>query len=173
MSAVKRTVRPRAALGNESGLVVSKTGFVNLEGIMSRYERSLSGAMVVGCVSMIAIASAAWAETVTLRLKSGGLSVEGNLVSFDGNAYVIRSDALGTMSLDADKFACVGAACSKAKEWNPYASAAKSGTSQPAPIEKPVRPIKKGPNKSSKSNPYETSPLWQALTGNTPSPPRQ
>ena len=108
---------------------------------MSRHVRTLCGAAVVSCVSMMAATGTASAETVTMRLNSGGFSVEGDLVGFDGKAYVIRSRVFGTMSLDAGKFDCVGAACPQAKAWNPYAPESKGSVAKSARPGKPVRPV--------------------------------
>lgn len=51
------------------------------------------------------------AEEVTLKLKDGGLIVSGDLISFDGRNYSLKSDVLGEVQLSAEKFDCVGAGC--------------------------------------------------------------
>lgn len=51
------------------------------------------------------------AEDVQLKLDRGGLTIAGALVHFDGKNYVIDSDTFGIISLGADKFSCIGAAC--------------------------------------------------------------
>lgn len=135
---------------------------------MSKFMRSMFGVAVVGCISVTAVVSAALAETVTLRLNSGGISIEGDLVSFDGEAYVIRSRVFGTMSLDADKFDCVGAACPETEEWNPYVLKAENKASKAAPVAKTEQQIWLHPQKPAITNPYKNSPIWQALTGKSP-----
>ena len=51
---------------------------------------------------------------ITLQMRGGDFQVRGELKSFDGANYTISSRALGTMSLDATRFECVGDNCPKA-----------------------------------------------------------
>ncbi|MEL6372344.1 MAG: phosphate ABC transporter substrate-binding/OmpA family protein [Pseudomonadota bacterium] len=67
-------------------------------------------ALVAGVVASLS-GFAAMAEDVTLRLKGGGFEISGKLKSFDGKRYVIASPALGTMTLEADRFDCASAGC--------------------------------------------------------------
>lgn len=55
--------------------------------------------------------AAANAADVTLKMKTGDFSVTGTIQSFDRQTYKIFSPAFGTMTLDANRFECVGSAC--------------------------------------------------------------
>ena len=59
----------------------------------------------------LAVPVMASAEEVTLRLKGGGFSVSGDLVAYEDSKYVIESQALGRMTLDASRFDCEGDGC--------------------------------------------------------------
>lgn len=67
------------------------------------------------------------AAEVKLQLKGGGFEITGELRSFDGRQYVIDSKALGTMSIDAVRFDCVGPACPKAPTVAPAAAIRRAG----------------------------------------------
>jgi phosphate transport system substrate-binding protein len=56
-------------------------------------------------------ASPALSGEVTLRLKTGGLTITGRLVDHNDQFYMIENDALGVMWLSPEKFRCDGAAC--------------------------------------------------------------
>lgn len=71
---------------------------------------SLLVAMVLGGYASVNVA----AEDATLRFKGGGFEVTGNLLSFDGRQYEIKSDVLGLMTLDAERFDCVAGSCPSA-----------------------------------------------------------
>ncbi|MEQ8824391.1 MAG: phosphate ABC transporter substrate-binding/OmpA family protein [Filomicrobium sp.] len=60
-------------------------------------------------------ATSVLAADVTLRMKGGGFEINGSLQSFDGKAYVIRSEEFGEMNLNAKRFDCIGAACPNAQ----------------------------------------------------------
>lgn len=64
--------------------------------------------------TMLLVAAPALAADVTLRMKGGDFSVSGELRAFDGAKYTIVSKSFGSMSLDANRFDCEGAACPKA-----------------------------------------------------------
>lgn len=53
----------------------------------------------------------AHADDVVLTLKAGGLTVNGRLVDFDGQNYTLETEALGRITVGAEKFACLGQAC--------------------------------------------------------------
>ncbi|MEO1280691.1 MAG: phosphate ABC transporter substrate-binding/OmpA family protein, partial [Pseudomonadota bacterium] len=55
--------------------------------------------------------SAVLAKQITLRMKGGGFQVQGDLKAFDSTKYTIFSNTLGTMSLDASRFDCLGDNC--------------------------------------------------------------
>ncbi|MBX2853829.1 MAG: substrate-binding domain-containing protein [Rhodobacteraceae bacterium] len=57
------------------------------------------------------LATPAISQEVTLRMKGGGFSVSGELVNTDGASYTINSATLGTMTLDAERFECLGNGC--------------------------------------------------------------
>jgi phosphate transport system substrate-binding protein len=59
------------------------------------------------------VAKAAEGNTVTLRMKGGGFEISGELKGADGTRYVVRSQTQGTLTLDANRFDCVGEACSR------------------------------------------------------------
>lgn len=54
------------------------------------------------------------AAEITLRMKGGGFELSGELKEYDGAKYVIISPALGSMTIDATRFDCVGDNCPKA-----------------------------------------------------------
>jgi phosphate transport system substrate-binding protein len=76
-------------------------------------HRMMGGA--VAALGLALLAGAALAETVTLKLKSGGLEIEGDLVAFDGSMYQLKSPVFGDMTLDAARFSCSGAGCPSEK----------------------------------------------------------
>ena len=67
--------------------------------------------LIVAGLAIALAAPQAKAAEVTLRMKGGGFSVSGELVSFDNFKYVIVSKAFGRMGLDAQRFDCIGNAC--------------------------------------------------------------
>lgn len=62
-------------------------------------------------IAAVLAAAPAQADDVVLRMKDGNFQVEGTLLSFDGTTYVIASKQVGTMSLFAGRFDCIGEAC--------------------------------------------------------------
>ncbi len=58
-------------------------------------------------------AGAAGAGQVTLVLRTGGLTMMGELLQSNKGSYVIKSDKFGVVSVEAAKFECSGAACPK------------------------------------------------------------
>lgn len=67
--------------------------------------------IVAAAIAVAAMTGIAQAAEITLQMKGGGFTVQGELRSFDGSKYVIESKVLGTMSLDASRFECAGAGC--------------------------------------------------------------
>ena len=53
------------------------------------------------------------AGQVTLVLRTGGLTMMGELLQSNKGSYVIKSDKFGVVSVEAAKFECSGAACPK------------------------------------------------------------
>ncbi len=76
------------------------------------------------------------AEDVTLRMKGGGFEISGNLQSYDGKAYIVRSDEFGNISLNADRFDCIGGGCPGAAN----AAAPPVRTANQAAIDRPAVP---------------------------------
>lgn len=66
-------------------------------------------AVVLACVQPLS----ANAGEVTLRMKGGDLEVSGELVAFNGLKYTIAAPAFGSMTLEASRFDCVGADCTR------------------------------------------------------------
>jgi phosphate transport system substrate-binding protein len=58
----------------------------------------------------LAAALPAISGEVTLKARDGSMSMTGELISFDGQAYTIRS-AIGEVSVDAQQVDCIGADC--------------------------------------------------------------
>lgn len=87
---------------------------------------------LVACSIFAVGATAVSAAEVTLRMKGGDFQVTGDLRSFDRSKYTISSKSLGTMSLDASRFDCIGGGCPKGNE---IISAPAAGTGQTATVE--------------------------------------
>ncbi len=82
---------------------------------MLRNSRKMT-VVALAALSVSVGAGAALAETIKLKLKSGGVEIEGTLVSFDGVKYQLNSPVFGEMSLDAARFTCSGSGCPKGKK---------------------------------------------------------
>src|SRR5271166_5076944 len=63
--------------------------------------------------AIIAVICTAHAGEVTLALRSGGLTIIGELVASDAGSFVIKSEKFGVMAVESSKFDCAGAACPK------------------------------------------------------------
>lgn len=85
------------------------------------------------------IGGSAFASEVTLRVKNGDFQITGELVSFEDAKYTIISRSLGTMTLEATRYDCVGAGC-------PKESAA---VSSPATAQALQQPLENGPTQLS------------------------
>ncbi len=74
-----------------------------------------TAARAIGSAAAFAVvaagAGAVRAAEITLQMKGGGFTVQGELKSYDGARYVIESKALGTMTLDGGRFECSGPGC--------------------------------------------------------------
>ncbi len=55
----------------------------------------------------------AFADDVVLKLNSGGLTVSGKLLEFDGENFLVETEALGTIRVSRNKFSCEGEGCPK------------------------------------------------------------
>src|SRR5262245_5060335 len=91
-------------------------------------------------ITTLTVSALAWAAgeaaaaEVTLRMKGGGFQLSGELKAYDNTKFVIDNKTLGTMTLDATKFDCIGAGCPRAQ---PTAVA-------PAGVGAPARPAPTG-----------------------------
>jgi phosphate transport system substrate-binding protein len=55
----------------------------------------------------------AFSNKVELKLNEGGQAIAGKLQGFDGKNYVVDTDFLGVVRIDANKVSCLGSACPK------------------------------------------------------------
>lgn len=65
-------------------------------------------------VSLLAttiFSSPALSASISLQLNDGGFTITGELISFDGDHYVVESPTLGSMTVSVDKFRCIKGAC--------------------------------------------------------------
>jgi phosphate transport system substrate-binding protein len=67
-------------------------------------------ALLIGLFVFV-LGSSAFAEEVMLKLNSGGLTISGNLVEFDGENYLVETEVLGKIRVSKDKFSCLGGGC--------------------------------------------------------------
>ncbi len=72
-----------------------------------------NAARILACtiVGICACAANAFSGEVTLRAKNGDFEIKGELTAYDQNKYTILSTSLGSMSLDAARFDCIGSNC--------------------------------------------------------------
>ncbi|MEM9781618.1 MAG: phosphate ABC transporter substrate-binding/OmpA family protein [Pseudomonadota bacterium] len=80
--------------------------------MMLTESKRLNVALAAAFAAPVALAGAAQAQTnsITLRSLDGATSLTGELVSFDGAAYTMRT-SLGTLTIDAGQVSCIGAGC--------------------------------------------------------------
>lgn len=110
--------------------------------------------LLVGALST----STSTAGEVTLKLKGGGLTVVGELQSFNGESYTVDSKALGVTTYPAKSFDCVAGACPAAKP---------SRTAQP----KPPRPTDRNVSAGAAGAATATIPVApRAAAGTTAAP---
>lgn len=57
--------------------------------------------------------SPAFSNEILLKLDKGDLTIAGQLLYFDGENYVVKTDALGRVRVNADRFSCIGGVCPK------------------------------------------------------------
>lgn len=70
---------------------------------------------IVVCAALSAVACPVSAQEIMLVSKSGGLSVSGVLLAFDGETYQVETD-LGRITISDDDLTCQGAGCPSAKD---------------------------------------------------------
>jgi len=99
---------------------------------MTKDDRHCTKRMVAATflVSLL-IASGALAEQVMLRSDDGQVSVSGDLISFDGEHYVVRVPNLGELRLAASRTTCSGPGCPPTEEVQVTST---SETDEPAPV---------------------------------------
>ena len=68
------------------------------------------------CLTLVGFASPVLANEVSLRLKSGSLTIVGKLISFDGEKYLVETKSLGVVTAKADEFACIKGDCPTASD---------------------------------------------------------
>jgi len=66
----------------------------------------------IACAGLCSLGTAFGGE-VTLALRSGGLTIIGELVASDAGSFVIKSEKFGVMAVESAKFECSGMACPK------------------------------------------------------------
>ena len=69
---------------------------------------------VVVIVCLIAGLTTASAAEVTLRMRGGTFEVKGNLLSYNGKAFVVAVPGIGNLTLDASRYDCTGPNCPSA-----------------------------------------------------------
>lgn len=72
--------------------------------------RRLTRKALVLSAAMLAGATIAYAEPITLRSTDGSVTMVGELLSFDGSTYLLRSN-FGDVSVDVNDVTCVGDTC--------------------------------------------------------------
>lgn len=78
----------------------------------------LGGRSVIGAISLalcVSIAAPAIAEEVTLTSLDGGITLQGEFLSYDGSVYKIRT-LLGELQVNAFRVTCSGDACPSVEE---------------------------------------------------------
>lgn len=66
---------------------------------------------LVCIVSLFSAGDTATGAEITLRMRGGSFEVSGQLRSYNLRTYVINEPTLGTLTLDASRYECVGAGC--------------------------------------------------------------
>ncbi len=90
---------------------------------MSRTEKSITAwlttryktAILSTVVATALAALPASAATVSLKTSDGTLAIDGELISFDGATYIVRT-TIGTLTVDASNVTCTGDGCPEVEE---------------------------------------------------------
>ena len=61
------------------------------------------------CIAFLS--TPAFSSDVMLKFKTGGLTINGKLLDFDGMDYVVQTEALGVVRVKAGTFLCLGTGC--------------------------------------------------------------
>ncbi len=85
---------------------------------------TMSCALLIGTIATIQFAHA---KQITLKLINGALVIQGELISFNGLFYEVKSSDFGRITVDAKKFICTSSNCPKRPQ-----------SKQPAPKRKRV-----------------------------------
>lgn len=72
---------------------------------------AIAAALLLASLTAAGGASADEPQNVVLRLRDSGFEFSGELKSFDGARYVVKSPSLGLLSIEAARFECEGAGC--------------------------------------------------------------
>ncbi len=104
---------------------------------MTNDDRHFTKRMVAATILMpFILASGALAEQVTLRSDDGQINVSGDLISFDGEQYVVRVPDLGDLRIVASRMTCSGPGCPSTEEQQVTST---SEVDEPAEEPAPVR----------------------------------
>lgn len=68
------------------------------------------------CLTFIGFASPVFSKQISLRLRTGSLTIVGKLLSFDGEKYLVETKSLGVVTAKADEFACIKGDCPEASD---------------------------------------------------------
>lgn len=88
------------------------SGVKSTEFYMLKKKLAVAGtaSILIGTLMLASSASAQSDQRITLKAKTGGTTITGNLLSFDNGAYEIDTNA-GAMRIEAAAVTCEGAAC--------------------------------------------------------------
>ncbi len=82
--------------------------------MLNQLHRRLTLICVLIAASIVTT-SITYAEQITLKVINGGLVIRGELVSFNGSFYVVKSTDFGLITVDAKKFICTSKVCPEPK----------------------------------------------------------
>jgi phosphate transport system substrate-binding protein len=86
----------------------------------TRKRMTLACAFLCGMTALSGSAAfAQQAAPVQLESTDGTMSITGNLLSFDGDVYVVEVDDLGTLRIKADSVECTGLVCPEVVNFGP------------------------------------------------------
>ncbi len=89
---------------------------------LRRSPRKMARAAIISVACIGAFSAPLQAQQkapVRLEATDGTLSVEGNLMSFDGNVYIIESVELGMLRIQAENVICTGILCPEVSNFGP------------------------------------------------------
>ena len=62
-------------------------------------------------MTLYAVTSPAVAEEATMRMRGSTQTFTGNVISFDGQSYLIENEIFGKIYIDTRRFECIAGAC--------------------------------------------------------------